>query len=49
MIAAGLTPTDAQRDALGANIEVAALDVLVNCAGMIRRGDEHDMDTFERA
>src|SRR5579862_7779969 len=25
-----------------------ALDVLVNCAGMIRRGDEHDIDTFER-
>ncbi|SAK52358.1 short-chain dehydrogenase/reductase SDR [Caballeronia fortuita] len=27
---------------------VDALDVLVNCAGMIRRGDEHDIDTFER-
>jgi NAD(P)-dependent dehydrogenase (short-subunit alcohol dehydrogenase family) len=24
------------------------LDVLVNCAGMIRRGDEHDIETFER-
>jgi len=66
VVAAGLAPTDAQRDALGNGIEVAALDVadaastaalfatldtldvLVNCAGMIRRGDEHDIETFER-
>ncbi|MFM0049777.1 SDR family NAD(P)-dependent oxidoreductase [Caballeronia grimmiae] len=65
VIAAGIAPTDAQRDAL-AGIEVAALDVadaastaelfarldtldvLVNCAGMIKRGDEHDIETFER-
>lgn len=65
VIAAGIAPTDAQRDALG-GIEVAALDVadaastadlfarletldvLVNCAGMIKRGDEHDIETFER-
>ena len=64
VIAAGIAPTDAQRDAL-AGIEVAALDVadaastaelfarldtldvLVNCAGMIKRGDEHDIETFE--
>jgi NAD(P)-dependent dehydrogenase (short-subunit alcohol dehydrogenase family) len=25
-----------------------ALDVLVNCAGMIRRGEEHAVETFER-
>lgn len=66
VIAAGIAPTDAQRDALGGGIEVAALDVadaasaadlfarldtldvLVNCAGMIKRGDEHDIETFER-
>jgi NAD(P)-dependent dehydrogenase (short-subunit alcohol dehydrogenase family) len=66
VIAAGLAPTDAQRDALGADIELAeldvadaasvgalmqrldALDVLVNCAGMIRRVEEHDIETFER-
>ncbi|WP_248324490.1 MULTISPECIES: SDR family NAD(P)-dependent oxidoreductase [unclassified Caballeronia] len=66
VIAAGIAPTDAQRDALGDGIEVAALDVadaastadlmnrldaldvLVNCAGMIKRGDEHDIETFER-
>jgi NAD(P)-dependent dehydrogenase (short-subunit alcohol dehydrogenase family) len=69
VIAAGLAPSDAQRDALGAlgdGIELAALDVadadsaaalfasldsldvLVNCAGMIRRGDEHDIEIFER-
>jgi NAD(P)-dependent dehydrogenase (short-subunit alcohol dehydrogenase family) len=66
VIAAGLAPTDAQRDALGADIEVAALDVsssddvaalfaplssldvLVNCAGMIRRVEEHDIDVFEQ-
>ncbi|MDR5856309.1 SDR family oxidoreductase [Caballeronia sp. LZ062] len=66
VIAAGIAPTDAQRDALGGSIEVAALDVadaasaadlvnrldaldvLVNCAGMIKRGDEHDIETFER-
>jgi NAD(P)-dependent dehydrogenase (short-subunit alcohol dehydrogenase family) len=65
VIAAGIAPTDAQRDAL-AGIEVSALDVadaastaelfarldtldvLVNCAGMIKRGDEHDIETFER-
>ncbi|KIG10613.1 SDR family NAD(P)-dependent oxidoreductase [Caballeronia concitans] len=65
VIAAGIAPTDAQRDALR-GIEVAALDVadaastadlfarletldvLVNCAGMIKRGDEHDIETFER-
>jgi NAD(P)-dependent dehydrogenase (short-subunit alcohol dehydrogenase family) len=27
---------------------VETLDVLVNCAGMIRRGAEHDIDVFER-
>jgi NAD(P)-dependent dehydrogenase (short-subunit alcohol dehydrogenase family) len=69
VIAAGLAPTDAQREALDASgngIELVALDVadaastaalfatlesldvLVNCAGMIRRGDEHDIETFER-
>lgn len=67
VIAAGLAPTDAQREALavaGASIEIATLDVasddsvaalveplrsldiLVNCAGMIRRGDEHRVDVF---
>lgn len=25
-----------------------ALDIVVNCAGMIRRGDEHDIAVFER-
>ena len=66
VIAAGLAPTDAQRNALGADIEVAALDVgsndevtalfaplasldiLVNCAGMIRRVEEHQLDVFEQ-
>ncbi len=66
VIAAGLAPTDAQREALGPGIEVAALDVsssddvaalfaplssldvLVNCAGMIRRVDEHEIDVFEQ-
>ena len=66
VIAAGLAPTDAQRSALGADIEVAALDVssndevaalfaplasldiLVNCAGMIRRVEEHQLDVFEQ-
>jgi NAD(P)-dependent dehydrogenase (short-subunit alcohol dehydrogenase family) len=28
--------------------EFDTLDVLVNCAGVIRRGDEHDIETFER-
>jgi NAD(P)-dependent dehydrogenase (short-subunit alcohol dehydrogenase family) len=28
--------------------QLTSLDVLVNCAGMIRRGDEHDIETFER-
>lgn len=66
VIAAGLSPTDAQRDALGPGIEIAAadvrlasdmealfaplasLDVLVNCAGMIRRGEEHEPEVFEQ-
>jgi len=66
VIAAGLAPTDAQREALGPDIEVVALDVrasddlaalfaplssldvLVNCAGMIRRAEEHEIDVFER-
>ncbi|BBQ01526.1 short-chain dehydrogenase (plasmid) [Burkholderia sp. SFA1] len=66
VVAAGLAPTEAQREALGGGVEVApldvadadsaaalfasldTLDVLVNCAGMIRRGDEHDIETFER-
>jgi NAD(P)-dependent dehydrogenase (short-subunit alcohol dehydrogenase family) len=66
VIAAGIAPTDAQRDALGGTIEIAPLDVsddasvaalladlplldvLVNCAGMIRRGEEHEIDVFER-
>jgi NAD(P)-dependent dehydrogenase (short-subunit alcohol dehydrogenase family) len=60
VIAAGLAPTDmpgietVELDVSDA-ASVAALfdkldtlDVLVNCAGMIRRGDEHDIDTFER-
>lgn len=66
VIAAGLAPTDAQREALGPGIEIAAadvrlasdiealfapldsLDVLVNCAGMIRRGEEHEPEVFEQ-
>jgi NAD(P)-dependent dehydrogenase (short-subunit alcohol dehydrogenase family) len=69
VVAAGLAPTDAQREALalsGASIDVVALDVasddsvaslvaslssldiVVNCAGMIRRGDEHRLDVFEQ-
>jgi NAD(P)-dependent dehydrogenase (short-subunit alcohol dehydrogenase family) len=66
VIAAGLAPTHAQRDTLGADIEVAALDVssndevialfaplasldiLVNCAGIIRRAEEHQLDVFEQ-
>lgn len=66
VIAAGLSPTDAQREALGPGIEIAAadvrlasdiealfapldsLDVLVNCAGMIRRGEEHEPEVFEQ-
>ena len=66
VVAAGLTPTDAQRASFGAGIEVVALDVssnddvaalfapltsldiLVNCAGMIRRGDEHKIEVFEQ-
>jgi NAD(P)-dependent dehydrogenase (short-subunit alcohol dehydrogenase family) len=27
--------------------DLARLDVLVNCAGIVRRGAEHDIDTFE--
>lgn len=66
VIAAGLAPTEAQRNALGPGIEVAPLDVssndevaalfasltsldmLVNCAGMIRRAAEHELDVFEQ-
>jgi len=66
VVAAGIMPTDAQREALGPGIDVVELDVsddasvaalvekapvidmLVNCAGMIRRGDEHGIDVFER-
>ena len=66
VIAAGLAPTDAQRNAFGADIEVtvldvssndevtglfaplASLDILVNCAGMIRRVEEHQLDVFEQ-
>jgi NAD(P)-dependent dehydrogenase (short-subunit alcohol dehydrogenase family) len=55
VIAAALAPTDAQRRALGPGIEVAALfasltslDMLVNCAGMIRRAAEHELDVFEQ-
>lgn len=66
VIAAGLAPTDAQRDAPGPGIEIVALDVrssddiaalfaplssldmLVNCAGMIRRAEEHDIGVFEQ-
>lgn len=66
VIAAGLAPTDAQREAPGSGIEVVALDVassdevgalfaslgsldvLVNCAGMIRRVAEHELDVFEQ-
>ena len=57
VLAAGIAPTDAQREALGSAVEVVELDVsddasvasliaradsinmLVNCAGMIRRGE----------
>jgi NAD(P)-dependent dehydrogenase (short-subunit alcohol dehydrogenase family) len=46
VLAAGIGPTDAQRKALGPAIEVVELDV--NCAGMIRRGDELAIDVFER-
>ncbi|MDR5767939.1 MULTISPECIES: SDR family NAD(P)-dependent oxidoreductase [unclassified Caballeronia] len=60
VIAAGLAPTDApgievvELDVADAASVAAlfarldSLDVLVNCAGMIRRGDEHDIETFER-
>jgi NAD(P)-dependent dehydrogenase (short-subunit alcohol dehydrogenase family) len=66
VVAAGIEPTDAQREALGPSITLApldvssdasvaalfdtlsTLDVLVNCAGMIRRGEEHDIAVFER-
>ncbi|SAK81537.1 short-chain dehydrogenase/reductase SDR [Caballeronia hypogeia] len=60
VIAAGLSRTDmpgievveldvADSASVGALYErLDALDVLVNCAGMIRRGDEHDIETFER-
>jgi len=66
VLAAGIAPADAQREALGPVIEVVELDVsddasvaslmaradsidmLVNCAGMIRRGDELAIDVFER-
>lgn len=66
VVAAGIMPTDAQREALGPGIDVVELDVsddasvaalikkapaidmLINCAGMIRRGDEHGIDVFER-
>ncbi|PCE24583.1 2-deoxy-D-gluconate 3-dehydrogenase [Paraburkholderia acidicola] len=27
---------------------LTSLDILVNCAGMIRRGDEHEIDVFEQ-
>src|SRR5476649_497046 len=66
VLAAGIAPSDAQREALGSAVEVVELDVtddasvtsliartdsidmLVNCAGMIRRGDELAIDVFER-
>jgi NAD(P)-dependent dehydrogenase (short-subunit alcohol dehydrogenase family) len=60
VIAAGLSPVDTpgievvHLDVSDAESTAAlftkldTLDVLVNCAGMIRRGDEHDIDTFER-
>jgi NAD(P)-dependent dehydrogenase (short-subunit alcohol dehydrogenase family) len=60
VLAAGLTPHDddgietVELDVADA-ASVAALftrldtlDVLVNCAGVIRRHEEHDIDTFER-
>jgi NAD(P)-dependent dehydrogenase (short-subunit alcohol dehydrogenase family) len=66
VVAGGIAPTDAQREALGAQVRVVELDVsddasvasfvdeadvidiVVNCAGMIRRGDELEIETFER-
>jgi len=66
VIAGGLAPSEAQREALGEGVEVVDLDVsddgsvgslietagsidmLVNCAGMIRRADEFRVDIFER-
>jgi NAD(P)-dependent dehydrogenase (short-subunit alcohol dehydrogenase family) len=66
VVAGGVSPSDAQREALGSSIEVVDLDVcddasvasliakadsvdmLINCAGMIRRGDELTIDVFER-
>lgn len=65
VVAAGLDPTDEQRDDLHeievVNLDVSqhesvlnvlspltTLDILVNCAGMIRRGAEHELDVFEQ-
>ncbi|KMZ11679.1 3-oxoacyl-[acyl-carrier protein] reductase [Candidatus Burkholderia humilis] len=60
VIAAGLSAADMQgietieldvADAASVAVlflRIDTLDVLVNCAGMIRRHEEHDIDTFER-
>lgn len=66
VVAAGITPSDTQRESLCPSIEVVDLDVcddasvaslidkadsvdmLINCAGVIRRGDELAIDVFER-
>ncbi|WP_061159447.1 SDR family NAD(P)-dependent oxidoreductase [Caballeronia temeraria] len=60
VIAAGLSPGDMQgietieldvadaRSTAALFAKLDSLDVLVNCAGVIRRGDEHDIETFER-
>lgn len=28
--------------------DIASLDMLINCAGIIRRGEEHDLDVFQQ-
>ena len=45
-----VAPLDVSDDASVAALlnDLDSLDVLVNCAGMIRRGEEHDIDVFER-
>jgi NAD(P)-dependent dehydrogenase (short-subunit alcohol dehydrogenase family) len=45
-----VAPLDVADDASVAALfeRLDTLDVLVNCAGMIRRGDEHDIGVFER-
>ena len=45
-----VAPLDVSDDASVAALlnDLDSLDVLVNCAGMIRRGEEHDIDVFQR-